>query len=102
MKRSPAELLMSIHLDELKLRYMVEYPFHPERKWRFDFLLMDSNIALEIDGYFKGRHGAGWGTDNPKRRAATLMGYRVLVYSTKEVLTGKAKEELAGYLKGAQ
>jgi very-short-patch-repair endonuclease len=99
VKRSPAELLMSIHLKELKLPFQAEYRFRADRKWRFDFLLTESNIALEIDGYFKGRHGAGWGADNEKRRTATLMGYRVLVYSTKEVLTGKAKEELAGYLK---
>jgi very-short-patch-repair endonuclease len=99
MKHSPAEILMEIHLKELGLAYEAEVQFYAGRKWRWDFLLTTSNIAIEIDGYFKGRHGAGWGADNEKRRTGTFMGYRVLVYSTKEVLTGKAKEELAGYLK---
>ena len=99
MKGSPAEILLGIHLKELKVPFKQEVKFCEDRKWRWDFLLTDSNIAIEIDGYFKGRHGAGWGADNEKRRRGTLLGYRVLVYSTKEVLQGKAREELASHLR---
>ena len=91
MSKSVAELLFSKHLRELGLSFEREVRFHKERKWRFDFLL-DSGVAIEIDGYHNGRHGAGWGAGNDKRNAATMMGYRLLVFSTQDVLKGRAKD----------
>ena len=98
MSKSTAEILFCKHLIELGMDFTQEVRFHRLRKWRFDFLL-DSGIAIEIDGYHNGRHGAGWGADNDKRNAATMMGYRVLTFSTTDVLKGRAKAFLAEHLK---
>lgn len=99
MKHSEAEILLAKHLEELGLFFVQEYRFHGERKWRWDFLLTEHRIAIEIDGYFKGRHGTGWGSDNEKRNNGTMLGYRVLVFSTSDVLKGRAKEFLQANLK---
>ncbi len=100
MRRSPAEILLGIHLKELKVPFKTEVQFC-DRKWRWDFLLTGTGVALELDGYFKGRHGAGWGADNEKRNTGVMMGYRVLVFSTSDVLKGKAKEFLQKFLEAS-
>lgn len=101
MKRSAnsvAEDLLAIHLGELRLRFDRQVPVCAERKWRLDFTLPDFGVALEIDGYFKGRHGAGWGADNEKRNTATMLGWRVLTFSTTSVECGNAKEFLRQWI----
>lgn len=99
MKKSIAEILFAKHLKELGLEFKTEVGFLCNRKWRWDFMLVEHRMAIEIDGYFKGRHGAGWGADNEKRNTGVMLGWRVLVFSTKDVMTGKAKEFLEDYLK---
>ena len=97
MKRSAhsvAEDLLAIHLGELRLRFDRQVPVCAERKWRLDFTLPEQGIAIEVDGHFKGRHGAGWGADNEKRNTATMRGWRVLTFSTQDVARGTAKEFL--------
>lgn len=64
-----------------------EYRFHPVRKWRFDFAYPDKKIAVECEGgvWTRGRHTRGMGfiQDCEKYNEATLMGWRVLRYSSK-------------------
>lgn len=96
--KSVAEDLLAVHLKELGLCFLKQERFVQSRKWRWDFTIPTARIAIEIDGYFKGRHGAGWGADNEKRNTGTMMGYRVLVFSTKDVLNGTAKEFLKSWL----
>jgi very-short-patch-repair endonuclease len=93
------ETLMAQHLTELGLKFRQQVKFCDTRRWKLDFLLGENGIAIEVDGYFKGRHGAGWGSDNEKANWATSMGYRVLRFSTQEVKTGKAKEFLKQWFK---
>lgn len=95
-KDSVAELLLMKHLDELGFAYEREVKFHHLRKWRWDFTLPEHRIAIEVDGYFQGKHGAGWGTsDNDKQNHGVMLGWRVLRFSTKAVLRGHAKAFLA-------
>lgn len=98
--KSEANLLLEIHLRELGLHFIPEYQFHPERKWRFDYILVRSElappIAIEIEGgtwMKKARHtsGAGYLKDMEKYREAAISGWRVLRFSTGEVLTGVAR-----------
>ena len=96
--KSQAEILFAKHLRELGLGFAQEYSFC-ERKWRWDFVLIGHRVAIEIDGYHKGRHGKGWGADNEKRNTGTMLGYRVLVFSTSDVFSGKAKAFLEENLK---
>ena len=97
--RSTPEILFEKHLGELGLKFQREFRFHPTRKWKFDFLLPDFHIAIEIEGgsWTQGRHtrGAGFQADLDKYNQATAMGYRVLRFSTRDALTGRAKAFLA-------
>ena len=95
MSKQPAHTLLEIHLRELGFDKVVpEFRFHPTRRWRFDYLIQ-SHIAIEIEGgiYARGRHtrGAGYEKDLEKYREATILGFNVYRFSTGEVLNGKAK-----------
>lgn len=79
-----------------------EHRFHPHRRWRFDLAWVlegGRGIALEVDGgaFTGGRHtrGAGFREDLAKRRAATLLGWRVLHYLPEELATIAPGEVLA-------
>lgn len=100
--KNGAEILFEKHLRELKLGFVREYRFHAERRWRFDFWLPLSGLAIEIEGaiFTGGRHtrGAGYQKDLDKYNHATVMGYRVLRFSTTDVLRGRAKAFLEHWL----
>ena len=65
-----------LHIDVVK-----EYKFHPVRKWRFDYAIIEQKIALEVEGgvWTGGRHTSpqGFLGDIEKYNTATLMGWRV-------------------------
>ena len=92
------ETLLGIHLSELGLAYRTQVPVCMGRRWRWDFFLVDHRIAIEVDGYFRGKHGSGYGSDNAKQNHGTMNGMRVLRFSTDDVKTGKAKEFLQQWL----
>jgi very-short-patch-repair endonuclease len=94
--RSPGEALLEIHLSEIPgTSWTPEHRFHPDRQWRFDFAELDLKLAVEVDGgiYSGGRHvkGKGFQADMDKLNEATRLGWRVLRFSTNDVITGKAK-----------
>jgi hypothetical protein len=106
---NPAHLLFEKHLQELGIAWNDEWRFHPTRKWRFDYVLYTgknelSGIAVEIEGsiWSRGRHtrGKGFQADIDKYNCATMRGWRVLRFSTDDVLRGRAKAFLAAHLKG--
>lgn len=109
-KREPeSHTLLRKHLDELCVKYETEYRFHPIRKWRWDFILLNRLtsplIAIEIQGSVwagrKGGHtgGIGMQRDMDKRNAGVALGWRVLTFSTQDVLRGRAKAFLAEHIK---
>src|SRR5215475_12375653 len=104
MRRSQPEILFEKHLTELGLDFEREWPFHPERKWRWDFILNKKKIAIEIQGSIwagrKGGHTGGYGAqrDMDKRNAGVMLGWRVLTFSSQDVLTGRAKAFLQEHL----
>lgn len=79
---------MEIILNSLNIDYEKEYRFHPVRKWRIDFALVDKNIAIECEGgvYIKGRHNraSGFIKDVEKYNALTLAGWRLLRFTIKD------------------
>lgn len=105
---NPTHILFEKHLKELGLWFRPEVKFHPHRKWRVDYMvsLGDSEeapyYAIEIDGgiYTQGRHTRGTGRqmDMDKLNHATVLGYRVLTFSTQDVLRGRAKDFLKLHL----
>jgi len=103
MKAKPANILLEKHLRELGLDFCREFQVAPKRKWRFDYYLAPTtNIAIEIEGsvYTNGRHtrGKGFEADCIKYNTAAMMGYRVLRFSTGQILRGEAKQFLAEWL----
>jgi very-short-patch-repair endonuclease len=69
----------------------LEYRFHPDRKWRFDFAWPDEMVALEVEGgvWSHGRHGRGSGIvkDIEKYNAAAQAGWMVLRVLPKDLCT---------------
>ena len=71
-----------------------EFKFCSCRRWRFDFAWPCSKLAVEIEGgtWSGGRHttGAGYAKDLEKYNCATLLGWRVLRFTTAMVLSGES------------
>jgi len=67
---------------------VAEYRFHPTRRWRFDWAFLGARLAVEIDGghWVRGRNShhspTGGSRDREKDRAAIMLGWRVLRYTT--------------------
>jgi very-short-patch-repair endonuclease len=63
---------------------ILEYKFHPTRKWRIDMAFPDVKLAVETEGgcWTGGRHtsGAGFIKDMEKYNALTEMGWHLLRY----------------------
>lgn len=80
------ELAIGQALQDAGIEYETQYKFHPTRRWRFDFLIPQYNIAIEYNGgqYTFGRHtrSSGYAKDLEKINEAQKMGYIVLQYTT--------------------
>ena len=67
---------------------LAELPFHPQRRWRFDYAFPFVKVAIEIDGglWTGGRHSGGLGQkkDLEKMNAAAELGWLVLHYTPHE------------------
>jgi very-short-patch-repair endonuclease len=66
--------------------YVCELRFHPERMWRFDFAFEEQKIAIELEGgiWNNGAHtrGSHFNSDCEKYNEATILGWKVLRYTT--------------------
>lgn len=74
-----------------------EYQFARPRRWRFDYAwpnAVGAPLALEVEGgvFVAGRHsrGAGMVKDMEKYNQATLLGWRVLRVTPKQIADGSA------------
>jgi len=70
-----------------------EYIFHPTRKWRFDYVIPEHKIAIEVEGgvWTRGRHTrpAGFLGDIEKYNNAALLGWRVFRVTPDELYCTK-------------
>ena len=92
---SRGEEAFALHLRVHRLAGWVrEYRFDPVRRWRFDFAHVEMRIAVEIEGgiWVNGRHSRGKGmqADMDKYNRATVLGWRVLRFSTEQAERGEA------------
>lgn len=88
------DLYSKILETKLGIECWAEYPFHPKRKFRFDYAFPTEKVAVEIDGglynqykgLHSGRHSGGLGqkTDMEKMNLAAEMGWTVLHYTPSE------------------
>jgi len=95
---SIGESTLANQLRVLKISFEQEYKFHPKRKWRADFHITGTKILIEVEGgvWSGGRHtrGKGYIADMEKYNSAQELGYSVYRYSTEQVKSGKAIEEI--------
>jgi very-short-patch-repair endonuclease len=91
---SQGEELFFTHCKCYKLEPLREYAFSPPRKWRSDFAFPEAMILVEIEGgtWNHGRHSRhkGFSNDLEKYNKAALMGFRVLRFTTDQVVSGYA------------
>ena len=96
--QSEGEVILASALRALNIEFEQEFQFHPTRKWRADFHLKDRKILVEVEGgiWSNGRHtrGKGYIADLDKYNEATMMGYQVIRFSTEQVKSGKAIEQI--------
>ena len=89
-KRLPSYLEAALEdmLTKAGLTFEREFRFDPDRRWRFDFAWPSEKVAVELNGgvWNGGGHirPGGYEKDIEKYRAATLQGWRVLVYTAKQ------------------
>lgn len=92
------EAKLARELKTLKIDFEQEFEFHPKRKWRADFHLVGKKILVEVEGaiWSGGRHtrGKGYIGDMEKYNAATMMGYQVIRFSTEQVKSGLAIQQI--------
>jgi very-short-patch-repair endonuclease len=97
-KLSVGEETLALHLRAHNIPFEREYIFHPVRRWRLDFCLVEHKIGIEVDGLTQagGRHQrrAGIEGDCQKANAAVLMGYRLLRYTPAMVTAGTAIQDV--------
>jgi len=96
-KISKGEETLASQLAERKISFEREQMLIPKRRFRFDFVLIDTNLIVEVEGgtyMAHSRHtsGAGFAKDCEKYNLAILHGFRVLRFTTKMVLAGDAIE----------
>ncbi|MFA3583526.1 MULTISPECIES: DUF559 domain-containing protein [Acinetobacter calcoaceticus/baumannii complex] len=95
---SVGEMVLATHLKACKISFEQEYKFHPTRKWRADFLITGTKILVEVEGgiWSGGRHtrGKGYLGDMEKYNEAAAMGYKVLRFSTEQVKSGLAIQQI--------
>lgn len=98
---STPELTLAAQLEQDHIAFEREFRFHPERRWRSDFMVgpnmawpVRGRYLIEIDGgaWTQGRHvrGKGFEADLEKLNAAALLGYRVLRFTPAMVDDGRA------------
>ena len=95
---SRGEEAFALHCRAEKIYPIREWRFHPERKYRFDFAFLHEKIAVEIEGgvFVFGGHsrGKGFEKDCEKYNLAVKLGWRILRYSTDQVIAGTAINDM--------
>ena len=99
------DLFAQIRIERLPLPER-EYQFFAHRKWQFDFAWPNPKVklAVEVEGgaYVGGRHtrGKGFENDAEKYNFATLLGWRLLRFTAKQIKNWSAVGEIKVALEG--
>ena len=95
---SVGEATLALHLQAHKIEFDREVCLIQGRKWRYDFLIKESAVVIEVNGaiWTQGRHSRGGGleSDYLKINAIVKAGYRPLQYSTRQVVDGTAIKDI--------
>ncbi len=94
---------LAFQLDALSIPYTREYQAIPNRRFRFDFAIepiAETRLLIEVQGGTWGRTRSGHSTgsgiqrDCEKHNLAVLAGFRVLMFTSKDVKSGVALAEI--------
>lgn len=92
--------------SQLGLECVREFRFHPERKWRFDYAVPERKVALEVEGgvWTGGRHTSSKGflNDMEKYNTATVMGWKVVRTTPKDLYTAATLNLMKNTCLGSQ
>lgn len=101
--------LFAILADPELPRPVGEHRFHADRRWRFDAAWPDLLVAVEIEGLVRrgpARHQtiSGYTADAEKYNAATMLGWRVLRYTNRDLRSRPVQiiDEVSAMLRDAQ
>lgn len=102
-KLSNGEEEFAWHCSIYGLTPVREHRFAEGRKWAFDFAWPEFHLAVEIEGgtaFGKSRHsrGDGFMQDCRKYNTATIMGWKILRFTTQMVKTAEAIDTVRGLL----
>jgi len=90
MGKQSTGLFEKVLKKELGVDCVTEFRFHPIRRWKADYAILEHKILLEVEGavWVQGRHtrGSGFVKDMLKYNTATSMGYSVLRVVPKDLL----------------
>lgn len=96
--RSEGEVTLAAHLQAYGIMFKQEFKFHSERRWKADFHILDTKILVEVEGaiWSNGRHtrAKGYLGDMEKYNAAAALGYQVYRFSTEQVKSGMAIQQI--------
>ena len=92
---SAIEDTFAFQLQAVGISFVREYKAIPGRRFRWDFMLLDAQILVEIQGGIwraKGAHNTGKAIqrDCEKNNLAVLHGFRVLYFTPDKVECGEA------------
>lgn len=92
-KTHQIDMFTAICKSDLNIIAIKEHIFHPIRKWRFDYAIIEHKIAVEVEGgvYTGGRHTrpVGFLGDMEKYNAGTLLGWRIFRVTPDSLLKNK-------------
>lgn len=78
--------------NQLGLKVVKEYKFHPTRRWRADYAILEHKIIIEVEGgvWTGGRHtsGVGFTKDMEKYNNATALGWSIIRVTPKTLVSG--------------
>lgn len=86
-----SRLVMTI----IGLRVVQEYKFHPIRKWRFDYAIVEYKIAIEVEGGIWRKGGGAHSRpaniirDIEKYNQAAVSGWVVIRVTPQELISNK-------------
>lgn len=91
---SALEALLSQQMRAEKIPHAAEIRFHPDRRWRFDFVIVGYKIGVEVEGgtWAAGRHtrGSGFAKDCEKYNEAARLGWAVYRFTGDQIKSGHA------------
>ena len=106
-EESPLEIEFERQLIEEGIGFEREFRFAPERRWRADFRILETNLLVEMNGgtwMKKSGHNTTKGIqrDYEKSNAAQLAGFVYLQFTERELDNRTAIETVKEFIREAK